>query len=330
MFSSKTIKLTKILLFSIVLILLPTKLRQYWTHPQLTPEQKFPCSFKHISACQMSNRTFLYIIWGRAGFCSELNQILLAFAYSVATKRRLIIDSHQWNYGIFTDYFYLPSTNYYPQSNRTFIDKDNRQNDRINHLKTTRIGTQVNKFWLATRQIQSIETKRQVAHYLWKSLSNETIKFIETCRITNLSNYIGIHIRKGDKVKGEARGISSMKYINSIERILNKTKQIQQIFVTSDDQSAINKLRQLKPTWNFVNINHQRMNITGNFQADFNRLSRKTKVYETRLFMCELQMLIDAQYVLCRMSSNVCRLVQILRHQHPSTIISLDRSWYAT
>ena len=93
-------------------------------------------------------------------------------------------------------------------------------------------------------------------------MTNETLKFNETYRIQNLSNYIGIHIRKGDKLKVEARDIPSNKYVTVIERIL-----------------------------------------------------------ETYLFICELQMLVDSHYVLCVMSSNVCRLVQILRYQYLSPAI---------
>jgi Alpha-(1,6)-fucosyltransferase N- and catalytic domains len=186
---------------------------------------------------------------------------------------------------------------------------------------------------IATQQVQTIEIKRRVAHYLWKSISNETLKFIETCRIKNLLDYIGIHIRKGDKLLKEAREIPINRYIKAIERILHRNKTIQQIFVASDNHEVVNELRKLKPAWKFISIhdqNHHTTNRTSHFQSHFNRLSEKEKLFETRLFMCELQMLIDSQYVLCAMSSNVCRLVQILRHQHPSTAISLDRSWYAT
>jgi hypothetical protein len=204
-----------------------------------------------------------------------LNQILLAFAYSVATKRQFLIDSRSWNYGNFADYSYLPSTNYYSQSNRTFLVENNRQNDPIDHLKTTRIGSQVRQFWLATRQVQSIPIKRRVAHFLWKSMSNETLKFIEACRIRNLSNYISIHIRKGDKLRREAREIPINKYIKGIERILRTNKIIQHICVASDDYTIVKQLHQLKPTWNFVSLHDN-------------------------------------------------------RHQHPSTVISSDRSWYAT
>jgi hypothetical protein len=119
---------------------------QYWIHFALTPQQKQPCSFDHISRCQISNptnRTFLYIMWSDAGFCSELNQVLLAFAYSVSTKRQFLIDSRSWNYGNFTDYFHLSSSNYYSPLNRTFLVEDNHQNEMIDHLKTTRVGIQL-------------------------------------------------------------------------------------------------------------------------------------------------------------------------------------------
>jgi hypothetical protein len=333
----KRLEYKKLLLLLIVLTLLWVIYSPHWTFLQLSTQQRQNCSLDHISACQTrntANRTFLYIIWGRAGFCSELNQLLLAFAYSVVTKRQFLIDSRQWNYGQFTDYFDLPSTNYYPQSNRTFIVDTNRENDRIDHLKTTRTGSQVGKFWIATRGwMQSIQVKRRVAHYLWNSMSKETLKYIQMCKVTNLSDYIGIHIRKGDKLVKEARAIPLNKYIKSIEGILLRNKTIRHIFVASDDHMVIEELRHLKPAWEFFSIhdnNRSRIRTTGHFQSNFNRLSGKDRLFETRLFMCELQMLIDGQYVLCSMSSNVCRLIQILRHQHPSTAISLDRSWYGT
>jgi hypothetical protein len=164
-------------------------------------------------------------------------------------------------------------------------------------------------------------------------MSKETLQFIQTYRITNLSNYIGIHVRKGDKIEHEARAISLDKYIKSIERILLRNKQIRHILVASDDHNVIEELRQLKPAWHFLRVlekSHRRTNATGHFQLHFDRLSKKEKLFETRLLICELQMLIDSDYVLCGMSSNVCRLIQILRHQHPSTLISLDRSWRGT
>ncbi|UJR22733.1 hypothetical protein I4U23_025767 [Adineta vaga] len=336
MLSSKLIKLVKTFLLLLIIILIQIIYDRYRTYSFIPPPSISSCSFDNISACQMIDnrmRTFLYISWNRAGFCSELNQILLAFAYSIFTKRYFLIDSHLWNYGNLTDYFNLSSMNYHHFSNHTLLTDDNHINNRISHLKTTRIGTQLHKLWIAARPVQSLRLKRKVGHYLWRSISNETKKFFQTCQIKKLSNYIGIHIRRGDKVGIEARAIPLEKYIESIHRLFQKDQKLRSIFVASDDHTIVNQLRQLNSKWHFLNI-HQNFNRTrkqtGHSQFDFNLLSKKEKLFETRLLMCELQMLIDSKYVICGMSSNVCRLIQTLRYQHPSTVISLDGRWRAT
>ena len=293
------------------------------------PIQIFNCSFDQITTCQNSrliNRTFLYILWSRAGFASELNQLVLAFAYSISTKRRFVIDSRHWNYGRIEDYFHLPLITNDLRLNRTYLQENAAENERIVHLKTTRFGSQLWRFWQATRHVQSMSIKRQVGHYLWKSISNQTFHFIQTHRIENLSIDFAIHIRRGDKFK-EARAIPLEKYL----MIIGRNRSSPKIFVVSDDSTVVEQLRRLKPRWKFVSLDEfypRRRKILGHFQANFNRLSREQKRNETRFLMCELQILIDSPYVLCGMSSNICRLIQILRHQHPSTVISLDRSWH--
>jgi hypothetical protein len=332
---STKIKVTLIFVLLIILVYFQTQYtRQKLTHSPVISSPKRFCSFDDIAACQISsitNRTFLYIAYDDAGFGSELNQLLLAFAYSVTTKRQFLINDGHWNYGHFIDYFNLPSSNNYSQFNYTFLTENNHENESIDHLQISRYGTPIDEFWRATQQVQSIAIKRRVAHYLWKSMSNETFKFIQTYRIRSLSNYIGIHIRKGDKIKTEAHEIPLEKYVTAIERILKANKTIKHIFVASDDYRVVEQLRQLKPKWNFLSLhdhNSQRKKTIGHFQHDFNRLSKEQKLNETRLLMCELQILMDSQYVVCGMSSNICRLVQILRHQDPSTVISLDGSWH--
>jgi hypothetical protein len=331
---STKIKVTFIFVLLIILVYFQTQYnRQKLTHSPVISSPKRFCSFDDIAACQISsitNRTFLYIAYDKVGFGSELNQLLLAFAYSVTTKRQFLINDRHWNYGRFINYFNLPSSTNYSQFNYTFLTENNHENESIDHLQTSRYGTPIDEFWRATKQVQSMGIKRQVAHYLWKSMSNETFKFIQTCIIRNLSNYIGIHIRKGDKIKLEAREIPLEEYITTIEQILKANKTIKHIFVASDDYTVIEKLRQLKPQWNFLSLHDnssQRTKTIGHFQVRFNLLSKEEKIYETRLLMCELQILMDSQYVVCGMSSNICRLVQILRHQDPSTVISLDGSW---
>ncbi|CAF1066341.1 unnamed protein product [Adineta ricciae] len=330
----KILKLTPLLFLPIAFYLFH---HQSYFYSIVSIAQKCPCSFDSIASCQACRnpkRTLMYIIWGKGGYCSEMNQLLLAFAYSVWSKRHFIIDARQWNYGNFSHYFHVPSMNYFPYTNRMYLGKNNSENELIDHAQTTRTGNILNRFWIASLKVQSLEKIRYVTHYLWKSLTNETFKFIEEHRIKRLpKTYIGIHVRKGDKLIKEAREIPLMEYITLIEAMVKRKKTIRHIFVASDDHTVIGQLRRLRPRWYFVGIDrrkHRKTNTTGHYQKNFDQLSEKDKIFETRLFMTEMQMLIDAKYVLCGMSSNVCRFIQLLRHQNPATLISLDYKWRST
>lgn len=53
-------------------------------------------AYEQITALQAdrdtNNRRFVYELGGRFGFGSELNQLLLAFTYSFASRRQFIVD----------------------------------------------------------------------------------------------------------------------------------------------------------------------------------------------------------------------------------------------
>ena len=310
------------------------------THPQISfrsvPRPAHNCSFDQIAACLSSgpgtNGTLLYIMWDKAGFGSELNQLSLAFAYSIRSKRQFFIDTRHWNYGNFSDYFHLGADGFDHSLNYTMIIADDRRNRLVQHLKTTRSEPQIYTFWAATREVQTLDLKRRVAHFLWQRMTAETSSFVEKCRLRNLSNHIAVHVRRGDKIGSEAREVSVRKYIDRMEAVLAENES-PTVFVASDDPLAIDEFRRLKPRWTFTSVQHPRQNEArsrGHLQARFDLLPSEEKQLQTRLLICELQMLVDARYVFCTMSSNVCRLVQILRHQHPATAISLDVAWFGT
>ena len=308
----------------------------FWTSPHnlLFLLNNRSCSFDDIDVCQnpyLTKRTLVYMLCGCAGFGNDINQLLAAFAYSVATKRRFIIDDRLWNYGNFTDHFRLPSGEYYVNVNRFLVIRNDTFNNQTEHLIMTRLNDEMYQFWFAVRFSHSLEMTRPVAQYVWKSISKQTLEFIQQQRIQNLSNYIGIHIRRGDK-KIEAREIPLNDYISTLEKLIHNNQMLPNIFVASDDHSVIDKLHQMKPTWKFLNLfnNSYRMKSLGHFQKHFNSLSAEQKFYETNILMTEIQMLIDAKYLVCGVASSICRLVQLLRYQHPSTAISLNRAWHET
>ena len=292
-------------------------------------------SFDSIAALQAdrgtNHRKFLYVCGGGSGFGSELNQLILAFAYSFASRRQFVLDCKRWNYGRFEDFFDFPKNFNRSLRYRSLFGNDSI-NQRIKYLKTNHLGEQLRLFRRATSQVQTIESKRPLAQYFWRQMTRETSAFVEQCRIRNLSNYIGLHVRRGDKLFREARKVPLQKYIEKIEETLSGQKS-RSVVVTSDDISVLQELRRMRANWTFVSINITNSytnNRSGHYQSRFNHLSQEEKRDQTRLLICQIQMLVDADYVFCTMSSNICRLVQTLRHQDPSTAISLDRPWRAT
>ena len=278
-----------------------------------------------------SHRTFLYVCMGTVGFGSEINNLLLGLAYSLGSRRKFLVDCRNWTYGRFGDFFRLPegSDHSLPYVNLT---TNERVNEQIKYLKVVRSTHPLASFRRATRKIQTIEAKRRAAHRLWQRMTAETSAFVEHCRITNLSNYIAVHVRRGDKLIKEAREVPLVQYIQKIEQTL-PGKQFRPVFVASDDLAVPDEFSQLRPMWTFFSINNTipyASNYTGHTQFKFNSLPLDERMNQTRLLICEIQMLVDADYVFCTMSSNICRLVQALRHQDPSTAISLDTPWRAT
>lgn len=103
------------------------------------------------------------------------------------------------------------------------------------------------------------------------------------------------------------------------------------IFVASDVRNIVDGLKLLRPTWRFVQLSHLMPNMTeltnGHDQHIFNRLPIEYKIEATKILMAEIELLSRAHSVVCTFSSNICRLVQILRSQKPETVRSIDEIW---
>lgn len=210
------------------------------------------CSFSNIKACQqIDDSSLLFQFSNESGFASEINNLLTAFTYSVATRRRFVLDGLDWNYYPFETYFdvlkgsfspWLPYSSYC--FSRTFFYLSKELSDRhtdIQHLRTTRdlTGAFVDLNY-AVRQLdnvrkmtnktmlQSIELKRPVAQYLWRTISEETrtkMQYImkNASLTTNFS--FAIHIRKGDKLTThEGNEIPLAMYIDGLQRFYVKSR----------------------------------------------------------------------------------------------------------
>lgn len=137
-----------------------------------------------------------------------------------------------------------------------------------------------------------------------------------------IQNYIGVHIRKGDKVStGEGQGFSVANYVKRVEDYaeLQATEKIA-VYLASDD---IQSLVQLRSDYG----NNSMLDIAGS-----NMVSPRTGCGSGFLaIITDVYMLAESNYIVCTISSNVCRLafelMQTLHIDRGSSVNSLDLAW---
>jgi hypothetical protein len=147
----------------------------------------------------------------------------------------------------------------------------------------------------------------------------------------NASHYGAIHIRRTDKVapnsyskvqpngrRAEAMSYSACTYA---EALCNMTcTSGLSVFVATDDTQAIVELKKCR----LVRSRNWRIQTLKDYGP--RRSSTRGEVY--RLW-AEIGVMIRATYVVATFSSNIGRLVQVLRDKPPSTMVSLDVPWRA-
>lgn len=100
------------------------------------------------------------------------------------------------------------------------------------------------------------------------------------------------------------------------------------VYVASDEDGILEQLRQLRFDWEFLKFPKKSHLFNGHQQKVFNSLPINVKVELTRILLTEIEILSRVKYLVCTFSSNICRLIQILRQQPPQTVLSLDISWH--
>ncbi|UJR30339.1 hypothetical protein I4U23_017876 [Adineta vaga] len=186
------------------------------------------------------------------------------------------------------------------------------------------------KSWETSDEI--LEIKRLAANYLWKTMNVKTKDIIQSYLDDVKADDISyaMHIRRGDKVT-EANIIKTKTYINAMEKLIQRDTQKRstyRIFVASDESNIINELQRLKPEWKFVKLSAKTIEMHGHEQSIFDHLPKHVQLELTYVLLSELEILSRVKHVVCTFSSNVCRLVQVLRKQDPNTVISLDEKWH--
>jgi hypothetical protein len=136
-------------------------------------------------------------------------------------------------------------------------------------------------------------------------------------------DYIGVHIRRGDKITSEEmREIHLDKYIKTISEYKSISNNI---YIATDNISIINELKPQLAVLGFnlfFNIcNHS----LGFEEAKFNQASKQVKQEETLNVLLDMEVLVHAKFFIGTYTSNLSRVVPFfLGLDH---CISLDNDW---
>lgn len=138
--------------------------------------------------------------------------------------------------------------------------------------------------------------------------------------------YIGLHIRRGDKEK-ETREVPLTRYKSAIN-LLDPSAETP-IFLATDEGAIISRFRELvhpRPLY-FV---HDTTRRHGHVQAVQNRIYPQENRARVVSFLAEIEALKRADYFIGTSSSNVGRVVHLLREgRDVGSSVSLDFQWGA-
>jgi hypothetical protein len=132
--------------------------------------------------------------------------------------------------------------------------------------------------------------------------------------------HIGAHIRWGDK-KSEALPVSARVYAHLLKEKADQLN-TRTIFLMSDSSDAVHEIVDLLPDYHIKTTTPTYWK--GNEMDSFFELPREERENQARLLILEMTIMSQSSHVVCTMSSNVCRLIQVIREQPPETMTGID------
>ena len=139
-------------------------------------------------------------------------------------------------------------------------------------------------------------------------------------------DYIAITIRRGDKTlevkHGNAVFAPISWYVQVIEH-LSGAQDAPQVFVTTDDGSTVQELREFRPNWEILSVAPG--NETGFFLNDFGKQSQSHMHDHMMKFFLEVHAIANARYFIGTKTTNVYRLGRIVRmDKNPNTTFMVE------
>jgi hypothetical protein len=170
-------------------------------------------------------------------------------------------------------------------------------------------------------QIVSVGGENILLSELLASISRDLWKLKKEIKNNPLEGreYVSLHIRRGDKLINEAKIVSVDAFIKTIEQ---RKWNLKPIFISSDDYSVILELQEKRPQWEIVTFTKE--NRIGHQQSVFNKRSKEEIFRETKDFLNEINIHIEASFFVGSITSNVTKLISMIRNDRKTTF-SVDK-----
>ena len=253
------------------------------------------------------------------GFCSNFNQFLYAYAYSVAEGKPLQV------YDLTNC---LAVT--YPLLKSTFIDISGVSYTDGMSLGTTSTRRSIARVMM-NAQTMPVPTLRTQAQQLfqWRTEFIPILESVLSSANLPVAFDVGVHIRVGDRITTrDRRTVPVDDYIRAVKKIQGDLKKdTLDVFVMSDSVNAIAEFKKKMPaSWTVYNLPPSLPSPDGHIQSQFNRAPARARMTAYHNFMAELLVMQSISHIVCTMSSNVGRFLSYTV-EHPENMVSVDEKF---
>lgn len=161
------------------------------------------------------------------------------------------------------------------------------------------------KMWLSAQFLGYLLLRsNRYFKYTWKVLSK---------RVNFRYPVVSMHIRHGDKLIKEAKYVKEERFLKAAERYFNTSlpnTSPWRIYVASDDKNIEKKLNSLIPTRKFKLLFLPRTYRNEGLKS-YTKENFPAEVIES--IFVDIYFLVYSNYTICTYTSNICRLVNLLR-----------------
>ena len=141
--------------------------------------------------------------------------------------------------------------------------------------------------------------------------------------LNNFKPYISVHIRRGDKI-AEEKNIEPVEYVDKIKQ--NNPTNINNIFIASDDHSAIQEFKKICPShWNIKTFcaPHKK----GYDQPTFAKENKKIKKQQMIDLFIDIHFLKESEFFIGTHTSNVGRFIALFKGKDKYLSVAKDNRW---